>query len=110
MQGMLDPATLAALAIGVMTGVSFMLVAAFVEAPSARRFRRRLDKVKIRSPRRAAPASEAAPARSLTRRGSATPKMDRLAGRWLPRRELLTLRLERTGRRISIGQYMLTVL
>jgi tight adherence protein B len=33
-------------------------------------------------------------------------KMDQVARRWMPRRELLVARLERTGRSISIGRYM----
>lgn len=38
---------------------------------------------------------------------SPTPRLDRVAARWLPRKELLRARLERTGRNISIGHYLL---
>ena len=40
---------------------------------------------------------------------SATPKIDRVARRWLPRRQLLASRLARTGRSITIGHYGLMV-
>ena len=43
--------------------------------------------------------------RSLARRESATPTMDRLVKGWLPRRELLDARLARTGRAITVGHY-----
>ena len=72
--------------------------------------KRRLDSVKAYRLRRRSQLADDAPARSLTRRESATPKMDRLVRRWLPRRNMLALRLERTGRTISIGQFMLMVL
>jgi len=32
--------------------------------------------------------------------------MDNVARRWLPRRDMLIARLERTGRPIGIGKYM----
>ena len=38
MFGMLDPVTLAALGVGLMTATGFLLVAAAVEGPSSRRF------------------------------------------------------------------------
>jgi tight adherence protein B len=40
---------------------------------------------------------------------SATPKIDRVARRWLPRRDLLAARLARTGRAMTIGQYALVI-
>ena len=46
MIGMLDPVTLAALGIGLMTATGFLLVAAAVEGPSSRRFVRRLQAVR----------------------------------------------------------------
>lgn len=109
MAGMFDPTTLAAFVIGLMTAAGFMLVATNIETPGGRRFRRRLDSVKSRKTR-PSEVTSATPARSLTRRESATPNVDRLVRRWLPQREALSLRLERTGREISIGQYMMVVL
>jgi tight adherence protein B len=47
-----------------------------------------------------------APTRSLARRDSNTPGLDAFF-RLLPRREALVERLQRTGREISVGQYML---
>ena len=49
-------------------------------------------------------------ARSIARPQSATPKIDRIARQWLPRREMLAARLARTGRRISVGQYVIASL
>jgi tight adherence protein B len=46
--------------------------------------------------------------RSLARQQSATPRIDRIARQWLPRRDMLAHRLARTGRRISVGQYSMT--
>ena len=55
---------------------------------------------------RARPAT--ADSASLTRRESATPGIDRIF-QLLPRREMLVERLARTGREISVGQYMLVI-
>src|SRR5206468_5869112 len=53
--------------------------------------------------------SEWAAARSLPRQQNNT-RIDRIAGNWLPRRDLLLARLERTGRTISIGKYAMTAI
>jgi tight adherence protein B len=53
----------------------------------------------------AARPAEAIEARSLARRESATPTMDRFVKRWLPHRDLLVARLGRTGRPITPGHY-----
>ena len=103
MLAMIDPVTLAALAIGLMTATGFLFVASAVEGPSSRRFLRRLQAVRSQRP---GAASGEAKTRSLSRRDNAT-MMDRLAQRWLPRRDMLVARLERTGRKISIGRYLL---
>src|SRR5262245_42929092 len=110
MNGMIDPVTLASLAIGIMTGAAFTLVVAFADNSGARRFKRRLDAIKTYRARRRVEPIEETPARSLARQGSATPRMDRLVRRWLPQRNMLALRLEQTGRSISIGQFMMAVL
>lgn len=68
----------------------------------SRRMRRRLNLVRDRA-EGILPAN-AVTLRPLSRQQSATPRIDRLAG-WLPRRDLLTVRLARTGRTISVGQY-----
>lgn len=73
-----------------------------------RRCRRRLEAVRDRA--KGIPAGEAVPAAPLARAASTTPGLDRVARRWLPRRDLLAARLERTGRSISIGQYGLVVI
>ncbi len=68
-----------------------------------RRARRRLNAVRDRA--RGIPVSGAAAPRSLARPASATPNIDRVARRWLPRRDVLAARLARTGRKITIGHY-----
>src|SRR4029077_1365918 len=106
MPGILDPVTLAALVIGLMTGAGFLLVAAGVEGGNSRRVVRRVEALK--GNKKGAATGEAA-VRSLSRRDSAT-RMDNVARRWLPRRDMLIARLERTGRQISIGKYAVMTL
>jgi tight adherence protein B len=104
----LDP-TVAAALIGASLAVAFgVLVAAFSGGGAARRYRRRLDWVRDRA--KGAPRAETAAVRSIARRQSATPKIDRLARHLLPRRDMLAARLARTGRSISIGQYTIVML
>jgi tight adherence protein B len=104
MMGMLDPTTMAALAIGLMTGIGILLVFVGVERGRTRRFRRRLDKIKNRTSQ--VPSAIVA-GRSLTR---STTSMDRLVQRWLPRLDVLKERLARTGRNIGLGQYVIATL
>src|SRR5438128_2210464 len=106
MLGIIDPVTLAAVGVGLMTATGFLLVAAAVEGPSSRRFVRRLQAVRSQRP---GAASGETKTRSLSRRDNAT-LTDRLAQRWLPRRDMLVARLERTGRAISIGRYLVITL
>ena len=70
-----------------------------------RRYSRRLKAIYDRANGGGAPV--AAATQSLARVQSTTPNIDRVARRWLPRREILAARLARTGRAISIGQYAL---
>jgi tight adherence protein B len=53
----------------------------------------------------AADAAAATETRSLSRRETTTPMMDRLVKGWLPRREQLDAKLARTGRPITVGHY-----
>lgn len=103
----LDPTTAVALVIGVMVALTMLLVVLAFEGGGGRRFTRRLQAV---TTRKAASAADrggvAAPMRSLARRESATPGLDAIF-RLLPRREALVERLGKTGREISVGQYML---
>jgi tight adherence protein B len=94
-------------AIGV--ALMFCLVAfALSGGADSRRFKRRLNSLRDRA--QGVVSIEAVAARSLSRQQSATPKIDRIARRWLPRRDVLAARLARTGRAISVGQYaMVTV-
>jgi tight adherence protein B len=90
-----------------MIALSVALVVVAVSGGGSRRYNRRLQEVTTRVP--GAARSEGPAVRSLTRRTSATPGIDRLF-QLLPRRELLVDRLGRTGREISVGQYMLVSL
>ena len=100
----IDPATQIAIVIGLMIALSVVLVAVAFAGGGSRRYNRRLREVTSRTPGGARP--EAGEVRSLARRSSATPGIDRLF-QLLPRREILVDRLGRTGREISVGQYML---
>ncbi len=71
-----------------------------------RRFQRRLARVRRVATERA--ARQDGRARSIAVE-SATPSLDRIASRWLPRKEMLRLKLERTGRAVTIGHYLLWI-
>ena len=81
---------------------------ALSEGVGNRRFKRRLAGVRDRA--QGIVSVESVATRSLARQQSATPKIDRIARQWLPRRDVLAHRLARTGRAISVGQYALTML
>jgi tight adherence protein B len=105
----LDFETSVAIACGLGLALIFCLAAyALGEGAAGRRFKRRLSAVRDRA-QGAAPAAETA-GRSLARQQSATPKIDRIAHQWLPRRDILAARLARSGRAISVGQYTLATL
>jgi tight adherence protein B len=103
----LDPTTAIALLIGVMSGITMLLLVAAFAGGGSRRYSRRLQEVTVR--RAPTQARGDAPTRSLSRRGSATPGIDRIF-RLLPRREALVERLSQTGYEISVGQYMLATI
>ena len=84
-----------------------LVIYAVSEGASGRRFKRRLAGVRDRA--QGVVSAEAAVSRSLARQQSATPRIDRIARQWLPRREMLAHRLARTGRRISVGQYAMAM-
>jgi tight adherence protein B len=106
MTGMADPTTLAALAVGLMTGVGFLLVAVGAEGSGSRRYTRRLDQMKARRLETSA-AANVADTRSLSR---TTSQIDRIVQRYLPRLDVLKERLERTGHSIGIGRYVVATL
>ena len=109
MIGVLDPATEIALVIGLMSGITMLLVAAAFAGGGTRRFSRRLQEVATRKAPDATVRVGEAGRRTLTRRDSATPGIDRIF-RLLPRREALVERLAKTGRTISVGQYMMVMI
>jgi tight adherence protein B len=113
MGSLVDPNTVVALLCGLGVALSFGFVAfALADGDGTRRYRRRLGGIGQRAKGIAVsdPGAAAGASRSLSRRESATPTMDRLVRAWLPRRDLLVQRLARTGREITIGQYTLVSL
>ena len=104
----LDPDTLIAVISAVGIGATFWVVGLMLTGGGAgRRYQRRLNSMQERA--QGIATSEWAVARSLSRQQSTT-RIDRIAGNWLPRRDLLLARLERTGRAISIGKYAMTAI
>jgi tight adherence protein B len=104
----LKPDDLLALLSAVAALLAFTAIVLAIGRVAGRRFKRRLKSVYDRTKGSGAPITAAA--QSLARAQSMTPKMDRVARRWLPRREILAARLTRTGRSITIGQYALTMI
>src|SRR5689334_7975516 len=104
----LDLETSIAVACAACVGFILCLVAYAVSEGGGRRFRCRLAAVRDRA--KGVASVETVAARSLARQQSATPKIDRIARHWLPRRDVLAHRLARTGRAISVGQYALATL
>ena len=99
----LDSVTSIAVICAIGVALTFGLVAlALSDSAASRRFNRRINTMRDRA--QGVLALEAAATRSLSRQRSAS-AIDRMAGTWLPRRDLLEARLARTGRAISIGQY-----
>src|ERR1700730_1060251 len=97
------------IALACAAGLSFILCLvayALSEGGGGRRFKRRLAGIHDRA--QGVISVDAVVTRSLARQQSATPKIDRIARQWLPRRDMLAHRLARTGRRISVGQYAMT--
>ena len=104
----LDPDTSITLVCAVAVALMFGLIAAALHGSAAgRHYQRRLNLVYDRARGNSSPETAAA-VQSLSRERSAT-KLDRIARDWLPRREMLTARLTRTGRMISIGRYAMTM-
>jgi len=104
----LDTDTLIAVISAIGIGLTFWVVGLMLTGGGAsRRYQRRLNSMQERA--QGIATSEWAAARSLSRQQSAT-RLDRIAGNWLPRRDLLLARLERTGRTISIGKYAMTAI
>jgi tight adherence protein B len=99
----LDPVTTIAVICAIGAALTFGIIALAVTGSAAsRRFDRRINTMRDRA--QGGLATEAAATRSLSRQRSAS-AIDRMAGTWLPRRDLLEARLARTGRTISIGRY-----
>src|SRR5437879_3230566 len=102
----LDPDILIAVVSAVGIGLTFCVVGLILTG-GGRRYQRRLNSMRERA--QGIATSEWAAARSLSRQQNNT-RIDRIARNWLPRRDLLLARLERTGRAISIGRYAMTTI
>ena len=103
----LDAVTTIAVICAIGVALTFgLMAAALSDSATSRRFDRRVNAMRDRA-QGVVPAEEAA-ARSLSRQRKAT-AIDRWARTWLPRRDLLAARLERTGRAITIGHYAMAV-
>ena len=99
----LDPVTTIAVICAIGVALTFGVIAlAMSDNAASRRFDRRVNTMRDRA--QGVLAAEGAATRSLSRQRRAS-AIDRVAGTWLPRRDLLEARLTRTGRTISIGQY-----
>jgi tight adherence protein B len=99
----LDPITIMALGFPLLAALGVVLAAGVFSDGGSRRYRRRL--ATIASGKKSTIDAATPETRSLARRESATPGMDRLVKGWLPRREQLDAKLARTGRAITVGQY-----
>lgn len=100
-----DPATIMALGFGLMAALAVVLVAGILGGGNGRRYRRRLAMIASGKKAAADSPSAATETRSLARRESATPMMDRFVKPFLPHREQLDARLARTGRGITVGHF-----
>jgi len=108
MLGKLDPTLLIPLGLALTIVLLLVVIGgAMLNAPAGRRYKRRLRGVMAR--KQGIVAASAAETRSLSRRERSS-AMDRLVKRWLPHRELLVRRLEKTGRSITLGQYVLVAI
>lgn len=105
----LAPGDLLAIASAFVVLLFAAAAAALIGGAARRRYRRRLRQISRRAQGGLVAAQDPA-GQSLARLQSATPKIDRVAKRWLPRRDLLVARLACTGRTISLGQFALTML
>jgi tight adherence protein B len=104
----IDPITIIAVGFGFMAALGVVLAAGVVGGAGSRRYRRRL--AMVASGKKSIIDATAPELRSLARRESTTPGMDRLVKGWLPRREQLDAKLARTGRAITLGQYAVATL
>jgi tight adherence protein B len=99
------PLALAALCLVVL----ILLVVGFGgDSGHKRRFKRRLARIRRHRDLIVASSAAVESAQRLTTE-SVTPGLDRIASRWLPRQAMLRVRLEKTGRAITIGRYMVAI-
>ena len=88
--------------------LAFAALILVVGRVARRRYRRRLKSIYDHA--QLGGGAVTTPTQSLARVQSTTPNIDRVARRWLARREIVAARLARTGRAVTIGQYSLTMI
>jgi tight adherence protein B len=98
-----NPTVIILLAAAVVGGLVMLLLNSLANAPELRRVKNRLERAKGLA---AQSSSGAAGTVSVTNKLSASPMLEALAARFLPHPALLRERLEKTGRRISLGHYL----
>src|SRR5215475_15715470 len=103
-----DLETTIAAACAIVVALIFCIAAYAISDVGGRHYRRRFAAVRDRA--HGITTVQTGVTRSLARQQSATPKIDRVAHQWLPRRDVLAARLARTGRSISVGQYAMVSL
>jgi len=102
----LDTVTLAALAIGLMTALGFVLVAQSLAAGGGRRFQRRLARVTGNGSGASAAGGKVV-YRSIARSDPNTGGLNKVIKQWLPRRAALEERIAKTGRPITVGRFVM---
>lgn len=101
----IDPVMLVALGVGLTMAMGVMLVSYSLEAGGARRYQRRLARVKNTGAARG--GDRGAVHRSIARTDGKSTPFDAMIKQWLPRRELLEERISKSGRRITISRYVM---
>ncbi len=97
-----------ALLVGACVALSLVfLVGAFASARGGSERTRRLETVKLRGGRKE--AVNPAVLIRRTQQGGALGGLDRLVGRWMPRREVLEARLQRTGKKLTVTHYVAAI-
>lgn len=105
--GGLDPVTVAALAVGLITALGFVMVMQSLEAGGGRRYQRRLVRVKGIAPGTGNARDPKQVHRSIARNVGHTGGLDKAIKQWLPRRAALEERIAKTGRPIKVTRYVM---
>lgn len=102
--GSVDPAIVLMIASAVVATVCIVVFGSVLVFGEQRQVNRRMNLVAQRWQPGA--VADGSPNLRVSQKDSALPSIDRILKRLLPRREMLRRRLKRTGRSISVGQYV----